>query len=161
MYKKFPGADKVITTATPADAPASVRTAVRLMYAGAAVTAVYLVVSLASLGGIKTEIHDANHKLTTTQVNQVFEYLVVTTVIFGVIGTALWLIMARGANQARRWSQITSTVLFVLYTLESIGTFAQTTAIVSIVFVGLTWLVGAGTVFLLWKPDSKAYFSPA
>lgn len=161
MYKKFPGAEKMITpVAPPADAPASIRTAVRLMYAGAAVTFVYFVVSLASLGGAKTEIRNANHKLTTAQVNSVYEYLIVTTVVFGVIGVALWLTMARGASRGRRWAQIISTVLFALYTLESVATFAQTRAIVTILFVGLTWLAGAGTIFMLWKPESKAYFTP-
>jgi tryptophan-rich sensory protein len=157
MYKKFPGADKVIT---PADAPAPVLNAVRLMYAGAAVTLVYLVVSLASLGSIKSELHSSDPKLTTTQINQVFEYLIVTTVVFGVIGIALWLMMARGARNGRRWSQIVSTVLFALYTLESVATFTEDRAILSIVFVGHTWVIGAVTVFMLWKPATKAYFNP-
>jgi len=160
MYKKFPGAEKMIAPVTNADAPASISTAVRLMYAGAAVTLIYFIVSLSSLGGVKTELHNANHKLTATQINQVYEYLIVTTVVFGVIGIALWLVMARGASQGKRWSQIISTVLFALYTLESLATFVQTRAIVTIVFVGLTWLVGAATVYLLWKPESKSYFNP-
>jgi hypothetical protein len=160
MYKKFPGADKMINPVTPADAPASLSTAVRLMYAGAAITAVYFIVSLASLGSIKSELRSSDHKLTTAQVNSVFEYLVVTTVVFGIIGIALWITMARGARGGRRWSQIISTVLFALYTLESIATFAQTRAILSIVFVGLTWLIGAVTVFMLWKPDVRAFFNP-
>ena len=161
MYKKFPGADKIIVPAAPANAPATLGTAVRLMYAGAAVTAVYLIVSLASLGSIKGQLRSDDPKLTTAQINQVFEYLVVTTVIFGVIGVALWITMARGASSGRRWAQLVSTILFALYTLESIVTFAQTRAILSIVFVGLTWVVGAATVYLLWKPAMKAYFNPA
>lgn len=161
MYKKFPGADKVITPATPVDAPASVLNAVRLMYAGAAVTLVYLVVSLASLGSIKSELRSSDHKLTTTQVNQVFEYLIVTTVVFGVIGIALWLFMARGARSRRRWAQIASTVLFCLYTLEAVATFTQDRAILSIIFVGLTWLIGAATVFMLWRQQTVEYFKSA
>lgn len=160
MYKKLPGAEKMLTPAPPADAPPSIRTAIRLMYAGAVVTFIYFVVSLASLGGVKNEIRDANHKLTNAQVNSVYEYLIVTTVVFGVIGIALWLTMARGASNGRRWSQIISTVLFVLYTFEALATFVQTRAIVTIAFVGLTWLVGAGTIYLAWKPESRAYFNP-
>jgi tryptophan-rich sensory protein len=160
MYKKFPGADKIVAS-TPADAPASVQSAIRLMYVGAVVEAVYFVVSLASLGSVKTELHNDNHKLTTAQINSVFEYLIVTTIIFGLIGIALWIFMARGAGQGRRWSQIVSTVLFALYSLETVLTFTETRAIVTVVFVGLTWLIGAATIFMLWRPDSKAYFSPA
>lgn len=159
MYKKFPGADKIVATA-PADAPASVSSAMRLMYAGAVVEAVYFVVSLASLGSVKSQLHNDNHKLTPSQINSVFEYLIVTTIIFGLIGIGLWLLMARGAGQRRRWSQIISTILFGLYTLEAVLTFSETRAIVTIVFVGLTWVIGGATVYMLWKPDAKAYFNP-
>jgi hypothetical protein len=159
MYKKFPGADKIVVPA-PQDAPASVMSAIRLMYVGAAVEAVYFVVSLASLGSVKTQLHDDNHKLTASQINSVFDYLIVTTIIFGLIGIGLWMLMARGAGQRRRWAQIVSTVLFALYTLEAILTITETRAIVTIVFVGLTWLIGGATVTMLWKPDAKAYFNP-
>jgi tryptophan-rich sensory protein len=159
MYKNFPGVNKIVALA-PADAPSSVQTAIRLMWAGAAVEAIYFVVSLASLGSVKSELRSDNHKLTAAQVNSVFEYLVVTTIIFGLIGIALWLLMSRGAGQGKRWSQIVSSVLFALYTLEAVLTFSETRAIVTVVFVGLTWIIGGATVFMLWKPASKAYFNP-
>jgi hypothetical protein len=159
MYKKFPGADKIVVPA-PADAPPSVTSAIRLMYVGAAVEAVNFVVSLASLGGLKTQLHNDDHKLTVSQINSVFEYYVVTTIVFGVIGIGLWMLMARGAGQRKRWAQIISTILFALYTLEAVLTFTETREILTILLVGLTWLVGAATVFMLWKPDAKSYFNP-
>jgi hypothetical protein len=157
MNKIFPGRDKLLAPVQP-EAPESIRKAVRLMQSGAALMAVSFVVSLASLGGVKTAVHNANHKLTPSQVNAIFDYLVVSTVILGLIGVGLWLLMSRGAGRGRRWAQIGSTVLFALYTLESVLTFAQTTAIVTLIFSILIWAIGASTVYMLWRPDAKAWF---
>jgi 4-hydroxy-tetrahydrodipicolinate synthase len=161
MYKKFPGAEKMLAPATPADAPASVRTAVRLMCAGAAISTVSLIIALFSLSGLKAAIHKSDGKLTTAQINQAFEVYVVSIVVFGLIGVALWLVMARGATQGRRWSQIISTVLFALYTVDALANaFQAGAALVTIIFVAITWMVGAATIYLLWKPETKAYFNP-
>jgi predicted membrane channel-forming protein YqfA (hemolysin III family) len=157
MTKLFPGSDKLLAPVN-ATAPDSIKRAIQLMYGGAALMAVSFVVSLIGLSGVKTAIHNANHKLTPSQVNSVFDYLVVSTVILGLIGVGLWLLMARGAGRGRRWAQVASTILFALYTLESVLTFAQTTEPVTLVFTLLVWAVGAACTYMLWRPDSKAWF---
>lgn len=157
MNKIFPGTDKLLAPVRQ-EAPDSIKKSVRLMRAGAAVTAVSFVVSLASLGGVKNAVHNANHKLTPSQVNSIFDYLVVSTVILGIIGVGLWLLMARGAGNGRRWAQLGSTILFVLYTLESVATFAQTTEVVTLMFTIAIWLIGGFTVYTLWRPETKAWF---
>jgi hypothetical protein len=53
-----------------------------------------------------------------------------------------------------------STVLFGLATLDLLGVFSQPKTALDLVFPVLTWLIGAGAVFLLWRPDSTAFFKP-
>jgi len=150
---------QLLTPANPAETPAPVLRAVQLMYVGAAVTTVSFILSLVTLGSLKGDIRSHYPKWTASQVNQEFSTFVAITVISSVIGIALWLTMARGALNRRRWAQIISTILFVLYTLETIPTLFTTGAIVSIAFGVLTWLAGAGAVIMLWRAESKAFFA--
>jgi len=76
-------------------APQSVLSAVKLMYTGAAVSTVSLIISLASIGGTKDAIRKARPSLTATQVNQLNTFIIALAVVSGVIGVALWLWMAR------------------------------------------------------------------
>jgi hypothetical protein len=141
-------------------APPPVMNAVKLMYVGAAVSTVSLIISLADIGGLKTAIKKAKPSWTSAQVNQYDRFLIIVSIVSGVIGIALWLWMARANNQGRNWARILSTVLFCLATLDLIGVFSQPKTLIGLVFPVLTWLVGLGAVFLLWRPESTAFFKP-
>ena len=88
--------------------------AVKLMYVGAAVSTVSLVISLVSIGGTKEAIKKAKPSLTAAQVNQLNTFIIALAVVSGVIGVALWLWMARKNEQGKNWARILSTVLFAL-----------------------------------------------
>ena len=53
-----------------------------------------------------------------------------------------------------------STVLFGLATLDLFGVVSQPKTLLSLVFPLLTWLIGAGAVFLLWRGESTTFFHP-
>src|SRR6516162_2655730 len=117
MYQPYP------STGQPAgpprrSAPAPVRTAVKLMYAGAAVTAAWLITGLAL---IITDIQAAargqflGHSLTSPQARP---FVITVWVILGLAVIALWLWMARANGQGENWARILSTVLFALTTLH-------------------------------------------
>ena len=141
-------------------APPPVVNAVKLMYVGAAVSTVSLIISLADIGGVKTAIKKAKPSWTAAQVNQYDRFLITVAIVSGVIGIALWLWMARANNQGKNWARILSTVLFCLATLDLIGVFSQPKTVLGLVVPVLTWLVGLGAVFLLWRPESSAFFKP-
>src|ERR1700757_2748310 len=141
-------------------APPPVVNAVKLMYVGAAISTVSLIISLVDIGGVKTAIKKAKPSWTTAQVNQYDRFLITVAIVSGVIGIALWLWMARANNQGKNWARILSTVLFCLATLDLIGVFSQPKTLLGVVFPVLTWLVGLGAVFLLWRPESSAFFKP-
>jgi len=130
--------------------PAPVLTAVRFMYGGAAITAVvFLVTVLPVVGDIHGRLF--GHRLSATPLT-----VTLFIVFFGLVPVALWLWMARAAGRGRKWARIASTVLFVLATLELIGS----RGVVPVVSAALTWLIGLAAVWLLWRPVSGAYFKP-
>jgi hypothetical protein len=130
------------------------------MYAGAAVSTVSLVISLVDISGTKAAIEKARPSLTAAQVNQLNTFIIALAVISGVLGVALWLWMSRANGQGRNWARIVSTVLFGLATLDLFGVLSQPKTVLGLVFPVLTWLIGAGAVFFLWRPESSAFFKP-
>jgi hypothetical protein len=130
------------------------------MYAGAAVSTVSLIISVANFGGTKDAIKKARPSLTAAQVNQLNTFIITLAIVSGVIGIALWLWMARANSQGRNWARVVSTVLFGLATLDLFGVVSQPATLIGLVFPILTWLIGLGAVILLWRKESTAFFKP-
>jgi CDP-diglyceride synthetase len=164
MYQPYPSSGQPAGPLRP-PAPAPVLTAVKLMYAGAAVSAVNLIISLAVIGGLKA-YHGRflGHSLTAAQVSHL-NTVIIAAVVTGLVVIALWLWMARANGQGRNWARILSTVLFGLATLEltpylfGFGEVFGVT-VFGLIFPLLTWLVGLAVVWLLWRPASSAFFRP-
>ena len=143
----------------------TVQAAVRLMYAGAAVSAVGLIIGLAL---IIVDIQVAargqflGHSLTA------HKPLVITVwIVFGLVGVSMWLWMARANGQGRNWARILSTVLFVLATLQLRGAFTRPVShagfavmVFGVIVAVLPLVVGLAAVWLLWRPASTAFFKP-
>jgi hypothetical protein len=146
----------------------TVQAAVRLMYAGAAVSAAGLITGLALIiVGIQVAARGQflGHSLTAHRP------LVITAwIVVGLAGVSLWLWMARANGQGRNWARILSTVLFVLATLQLGGAFTRPGSHagvgVAVLYYGgavlfvAAWLAGGAAVWLLWRPASTAFFKP-
>jgi hypothetical protein len=159
MYQPYPSNGKPVDAVRP-PAPQPVLQAVKLMYVGAAVSTVSLIISLVDISGTKSAIEKARPSLTAAQVNQLNTFIISLAVVSGVVGIALWLWMARANGQGKNWARILSSVLFGLTTLDLIGVFSQPKTILGLIFPVLTWLVGLGAVWLLWRKESSAFFKP-
>jgi hypothetical protein len=159
MYEPYPSSGKPVEPERP-PAPPSVLNAVKLMYVGAAISTVSLVISLVDIGGTKDAIKKARPSLTAAQVNQLNTFIITLAIVSGVIGVALWLWMARANSQGRNWARITSTVLFGLATLDLWGVLSQPKTVLGLVFPLLTWLVGLGAIVFLWRKESTEFFKP-
>ena len=162
MYQPYPSSGKPVEPPPP-QAPPSVLNAVKLMYAGAAVSAVSLVISLilslADVAGSKAAITKAHPSFTASQINQAFNLGIALAIVSGVIGTVLWLWMARANGQGRSWARITSTVFLVLATLNLFAVL-RAPSLLGVLFTALTWLVGLGAITLLWRRESTEFFKP-
>ena len=159
-YPSGPSGGSQLEPVKPAP-PASIANAVKLMYAGAAVSLVSLIISLSDISGTKAAIRKARPSLTVTQVNQLNTFIIGLAIVSGLIGIGLWLWMARANGQGKNWARILSSVLFGLATLDLLGVFSQPKTALGLVFPVLTWLVGGGAVFLIWRPDSTAFYRSA
>jgi hypothetical protein len=157
MYPSYPSAGQGQPMARP-EPPRSIISAVRLMYVGAALSAVSFVVVLLTLSSLRSTIRANNPELTTTQVNTAVSFGIVIGVIFGLIGIGLWIWMARANRGGRSWARVVATVFFGLNTLGLLSSFARPSTGISMVFEIIVWLVGLGAIIMLWNKESSAYY---
>jgi hypothetical protein len=156
MYQPGPSSVQPVEPLRP-PAPAPVLTAVKLMYAGAAVSTVPLLIALAFMGDINAyHLRYLGHSLTAAQLSHWRPLIITVVIVFGLVVPALWLWMAQANGQGRNWARILSTVLLSLATLQLTGNYG----VVQVFCAALTWLIGIAAVWLLWRPASSAFFKP-
>ena len=158
MYQPYPSAGQAPEPARPA-APPSVVMAVRLMYAGAVVSAVSLVVGLATVSSLRTALHKSDPSLTPSQLHNLQTIVVAGSVAVGLISIGLWVWMALMNKAGKSWARIVATVLFGLDTLFLLLGVARAGAAAGTLVSILTWLIGGGAVILLWRKESSEYFA--
>ena len=115
MVQPYPSAGQTPEPVRPGPPP-SVVMAVRLMYAGAVVSAISLIVGLATVGSLRNSLHKANPSLTAAQLHNLQTVVVVGSVVIGVISIGLWVWMALMNKAGKAWARIVATVLFGLDT---------------------------------------------
>jgi hypothetical protein len=161
-YQPYPSSGKPVEPER-GEAPPSIQKAVKLMYAGAAVSTVSLIVSLilplSNVASSKAALKKDHPSLTASQVNQTFNLGIALAVVFGLIGAVLWLWMARANGQGKNWARITSSVFFVLETL-SLFSVLNDPSVLGLVFTAVTWIIGLGAIILLWRRESSDFFKP-
>jgi hypothetical protein len=139
--------------------PPSIQTAVKLMYAGAVLSAISLIIGLATIGSLKSDIRSADPSYTTSQVNSAEGVIVASVVIGGLLGIGLWLWMARANGAGRSWARVVASILFGISTLELITGVTRANSPFNLLFEGLVWLVGLGAIVFLWRRDSSEYYA--
>jgi hypothetical protein len=143
--------------------PQSVRIAVILMYAGAAVSAVSLIISLALSGRIKSAIGTAARKVKTTkpltlaQIHAVENFYIILIVVVLLVSIGLWLWMAWANGRGRGWARIVSSVFFAFNTLWLVVSVGRTGG--PAIFIGVGWLVGLAALVFLWRRDTTRYIA--
>ena len=140
--------------------PASVRTAVRMMYAGATVSLVSVIVSLAAINQIKTAF-EARHPLAQDAAQGAASLAAAAVIISGAVGIGLWLKLASASRKGRSWARTAGTILFGLDTLGLLGTLGRAGIPAVKTFGVLIWLIGLMAVISLWRRPSSDYFAAA
>jgi hypothetical protein len=157
MYQPYPGGAQMPETQRP-PAPASVRNAVKVMYAGAVASLVYAIVFITTLSATKRAIEQHSPQLTTSQVNGMQQALMTSAIVDGLIGAALWILIAQASKSGKSWARTTGTVLFGLDTVGVLGGLTIPIATPVKIFALVVWLVGLAAVTLLWRGTSSAFF---
>ena len=158
MYQPYPDSGPAPAPVQQGPPP-SVKTAVKLMYAGAVINALSLILVLATVGSLRSSLHKAAPTLTPSQLHAYEVFFVTITLVSGVIGVGLWFWMARMNQAGKSWARVTGTVFFAIYTLLLLLGIARAGAAASTIVSILTWLIGGATVFLLWRRESSEYFN--
>ncbi len=138
--------------------PASMATAVRLMYAGAAyalVWAIGVITVWASI--VKT------HPVVSAVSDHRLAAAVGMTVFVCIVDIALWLGIARACRRGKSGARVAGTALFAIHTIGvlSILVNPQTGLGPAKVLTLIGWLIGCGAVVFLWQRPSSAFFAQA
>lgn len=162
----FPGttADEPASTAPVMPQPSSISLAVQLMRAGAAVSVLSLVVTLLSLGDLKSQVREqlaANgQKITDEVVNASYGFAIAVGVLGSLIAVLLWLWMAWKNGQGRTWARIVATVLGVINVLSTIFTLTGGTAPIAASILAVINVVLAIVILaLLWRKESSTFYA--
>jgi hypothetical protein len=159
MYQPYPTSGAPGPEPVRPEPPVQVQQAVKLMYAGAVVSAISLIITLVTIGSLRTAIHNADPTLTPAKVHSAEVAAVAVAVIFGLIGIGLWIWMAFANKAGKNWARITATVFFALDTLSVLASLRQAEPVLSRVISIVIWLVGLGAIILLWRRESSDYFA--
>jgi len=138
--------------------PPSLRTAVRLMYAGAALEVISLIVAVLTISSLKSAIMKADPNFTATQLHNTEVAGTAAVVVGAVITIGLWLWMAWANGRGRSWARVVATVFFAINTLDLIASFVRVHATATVIVAILIWLVGLAAIVFLFRRDSSAFY---
>lgn len=146
--------------------PRSVANAVKLMYVGAGLDVIELIVNLVTRGSLKSAILKAHPAYTTAQLHAAEISRTASLAIAVLIVVGLWLWMAWANGKGKDWARILSAVFFGISTLSLISSLvlrATTDVIVNPaaadqVVGALIWLVGLAAIVLLFRRESAPFY---
>jgi hypothetical protein len=164
MYQPYPDAAQMPADQRP-PAPAPVRRAVMVMYAGAAASLLRAIADLVT----RTELNSfvaarsraAAVHLTASQTSATTNAALAVAVVIGIIGVGLWIFIARAAGKGSKAARVTGTVLFGLDTLALLVAppdVGLSGPVLPKIFTVVVWLAGLVVVILLWLRSSRAFF---
>ncbi|HEV2370602.1 MAG TPA: hypothetical protein VGS19_00415 [Streptosporangiaceae bacterium] len=137
--------------------PATLAWAVRLMYAGAVVSVIEVVYVLTQGSAIRSALSQQFPTYTASQIHTLEITRMDGSVVGGLIGAGLWVLMARVNLAGKAWARIAAAVLFGLASLSLGLNFGGRVLVGLLVLVIITWLVGLATVILLWLKPTREY----
>jgi hypothetical protein len=147
----------------PPQPPPSILTAVRLMWGGAALTAISLIVALATLSSLKDKIRDRlmddNGGVLPSNFDAIYNTTVATEIAVSLISIGIWLWMAQKNRQGRSWARTVATVLAGLNVLANLlSVLGGQELAVSAVLGVLNLILALAILVFLWRPESTAFY---
>jgi hypothetical protein len=161
MYEPYPVSEppQQLVRVQP---PRTVLRAIRLMYAGAALELVALIVALVTRGSLKSAILDAHPRYTSAQLHTAENFRAGILVVGALIAVGAWLWMAWANGRGRSWARGVSAALFVIGTLGLPIVSFRTARNAATVIIGvLIWLVGLAVIVLIFNHGSGPFYRQA
>ncbi|HYO32926.1 MAG TPA: hypothetical protein VES21_08750 [Nocardioidaceae bacterium] len=142
--------------------PSTIRNAVRLMWAGAALSLLSLLVTLLSLDSmesrVRRELTASDTGLTAEDVDGLIGVFVAFAVITALLGALLWLWMAWKNGQGRSWARIVATVLGGLNLLSSMFAISSSPGALELLLTLANLVLAVVILALLWSKPSSAFY---
>jgi hypothetical protein len=136
--------------------PASMVTAVRLMYAGAAYSLIWAIGIIAVSASIVK-----HYPLASVSGDHRLAGAVTLAILLCAADIALWLGIARACRRGSGGARVAGTVLFAVHTVGVLGVVTSSQAGLgpakALTLIG--WLIGLGAVLALWQRPSSAFFA--
>ncbi|HEY7143999.1 MAG TPA: hypothetical protein VH637_07105 [Streptosporangiaceae bacterium] len=126
------------------------------MWAGAVIEAILFVIGVATISSAKSALRTSNPKLTGSEISAAVNF----QLGFVALAVLLWVLCALGVRRGQSWARMTGTVLFAIYTLLILLEVSRLSVGVGVLIYLVVWLVGLGSVILLWRKDASAFFKP-
>ena len=139
--------------------PPSILTAVKLMYAGAALSAINFLTSLLTQESVRDQIAETNPDWTEEQLDNAVALGIAFAVVFGLIAILVWVWMAETNRRGKSWARVVATVLGALNIVFTVvGLFLGRNSGLVVVFSLVSAALAAGILYLLYRPESNAYY---
>jgi hypothetical protein len=143
---------------TPVEQPKSILTAVRLMWVGAAISAIGIIVAFAQTGELRDQLRE-DSDLTADELDTAVAVGLTFVGIIGVISVALWLWMAFTNGQGKSWARTVATVLGGLNVVfTALSFFGDQLTPLNVVFSVVGIALAVTILVLLYRPESNAYY---
>ncbi len=143
----------------PVEQPASIRVAVRLMYLGAVLTLIGVLVGLTQTDEIREAIQEADDSLSGSDLDMAVNVAVAMSVVFGLVGVGLWIWMAVVNGRGESWARVVATVLAVLNVVSIVFTVAGGGATtVTYVSSAVSVVLAVVILVLLYRPESTRFY---
>ena len=139
--------------------PRTVRSAVRLMCAGAVVQVAAVVTMVVTGASVRAALA-REPGLTATQWHQVSSVLTFKEVCGGIV-VGLWLLLAWAIGQRRDVARFAVTALFALFSIEILIAMAQHAtayAAADLIAGGAVWVIALVTMVLIFARPSNAFY---
>lgn len=162
-YESYPpGAPPQAPLSGPIEQPQSIRTAVILMYAGAAVSLISLIAQFFTRHTLRATVASSMRKSTPNathdQIIAAYHAILVVALIAALIGIGLWLWMAWKNGQGRSWARIVGTVLGALEVVGFLFSLSQPEDALSRIVQVILVAIAVITVILMWRRESTEFY---
>src|ERR1022692_2498310 len=137
--------------------PRSIKIAMWLMYAGAALTGIGLILSVITILLGRAALKVSHPHATAAELQATLNFQIIVSVFSGLIEIVVWLLVARANRSGMKWARTVAGGLFAVSTWYLV-THLRGDSVANLVYTVLTWLVALGAIIFLWRRESSAYF---
>jgi hypothetical protein len=136
--------------------PSSVVNAVRLMFLGAALSALGIIVLLTAKSSMRTAIANKNPNYDAHKLDTAVNAAIAISVVFGIIFLVLYVLLALQVRKGKNWARIVTLVITAIGVLSTLSSYAQPAPAIVHIFGTISGLLDLAIIVLLVQ--SKQYF---